>query len=80
MPDRTYDELQRLLQEASPLIFDGLTGTVFNEGLIELECERIDALADAPGDPPVTSEEYRRAGRHQIATLRAYGLNPPSMS
>jgi hypothetical protein len=64
--DRTYGELTRLLQEANPLIFDGLTATVFNEALIEFQCERIDLMADSP----VTSEEFRRAGRRLVAQLQ----------
>jgi hypothetical protein len=76
--DRTYGELTNLLREANPLIFDGLTtGVVFNEGLIDLEAERVAALANPPGDPPVSADEFRRAGRREIARLRALGPNPP---
>jgi hypothetical protein len=71
--DRTYGELTKLLREANPLIFADLeTGTVFNEDLIEFECERVAALTDPPGDPPITVDEYRRAGLLEVERLRGF--------
>jgi hypothetical protein len=77
--DRSYGELTRLLQEANPLIFDGLTGTVFNEALIDFQADRVATMADPPGDPPVTAEEYRRAGRRELARVRELLPNPPGL-
>jgi len=76
--DRNYGELTKMLREANPLIFADLeTGTVFNEQLIEFEAERVAVMADPLGDPPVTADEYRRAGLREIERLRGLGPNPP---
>lgn len=76
MSDRSLGQLDRLLQGANPLVFDDLTARAFNEEQIAFVCERIEAMSDPPGDPPVTSEEYQRAGKRQLATLREMP-NPP---
>jgi hypothetical protein len=58
-------------------MFDGLaTGVGLNEDLIEFECERVAALADPPGDPPVTANEYRRAGLRELEKLRQLPPGP----
>lgn len=80
MADRTYGELTKLLREANELLFAGLTtGTAFTEETIDFEAGRLAAMPNPPGDPPVTAEEYRRAGRREIARLRR-GPNPPGFS
>jgi hypothetical protein len=58
-------------------MFDGLaTGVGLNEDLIEFECERVAALADPPGDPSVTANEYRRAAAATQQT-NGPGRQPP---
>jgi hypothetical protein len=78
--DRTLGELRDLLREHNPLIFDGLeTGVTATEQLIAFEVERVAALSDPPGDPPVTPEEYRRAGLRELGRIRSLPLDPPDL-
>lgn len=59
--DRDLLELIKLLSDANPLWFDGQTGLAVTPDAVDLQYERIAAMADPPGDPPVTADEYRRA-------------------
>ena len=76
--DREFGELTKLLREANPLIFDGLTVGCSLEDMIDFEAERVEMMSNPPGDPPVTADEYRRAGRRALERFRAQMTRPPS--